>query len=277
MKHLLFLLLPLLLALLLWGPAASAEDVCVLWMNDTTFASTDCSYIRACCTLPGDSPVMLTVSDAWGGLVYQRDYGLCSGDFRSEDVYLRLIGGETTYIVTLQTGTATYRATVLRKLPRLMNNEACSAGYPLANITGRDTRATVTLIDVNAVAARPLTVTLHASGVYDLGTVTFSIHDGSLLVDASLHPGIDGDISSSSVCVATSSVAAVSLADRRFSGPQGRLGTSIDLQGAPYAAVYVRLTVSFDPSNLSAPVTTDPAQQSIWRRLVDQTDFEAVG
>ena len=55
------------------------------------------------CPLDTDSRVTMTIRDEWGSTVYQRDYGVCSGMFASEEVYLPQNGAQTTYRVTLST------------------------------------------------------------------------------------------------------------------------------------------------------------------------------
>ena len=46
------------------------------------------------------------------------------------------------------------------------------------------------------------------------------------------------------------------------------LGEPIDLQGHEIAAVWVELTVNFDPAALeNAPADTDPEQTLLWQEL----------
>ena len=99
MKRLLILLVTMLLCI---APAYAAEDVFTVnaqdvpenaW-NESSIAgnlSSDRSYLRVTCPVEGEAAVNLSITDDSGSLVYQRDYGVCSGTFRSEDIYLRHI------------------------------------------------------------------------------------------------------------------------------------------------------------------------------------------
>lgn len=279
MKSVLALLLALVLALSGGGVSAMAEDTCVVDMDaNPGVVSTDCGYLRLVCTLPEEAPVVITLWDGYGNLFYQRNYGLCVGDFRTEDIYLRLSGGETRYVAQLDCGSWSIQATVIRRLPRLRGNAACTVGYPLSALTGRDTWQSVTLLDAQALEGSSKTVSIHAAGAYDLGQATFSVSGGYLYVDAWLYDGVDDSIDSGSIQVATTSVAAQRLGSRGFSGPTGNLGQAIDLQGAEIVAVYVSLTVSFDPSGvMSSPQVQTGGQAELWQRMVEQTESEAVG
>ena len=74
------------------------------------------------CPLDTDSRVTMTIRDEWGSTVYQRDYGVCSGMFESEEVYLPQIGAQTTYRVTLSTDSGENSFTVVRVAPRLTDS-----------------------------------------------------------------------------------------------------------------------------------------------------------
>jgi hypothetical protein len=136
MKKLLLLLLTLMLLTPLHAPAL-AEDVCTV--QDASAASsltTDCSYLRVRCPVPGAQQVTLTIRDAWGGLYYQRSHGECASSFRSEDIYLRLDGGESVYHVTLQVGGSTHQFRVTRVQPRMTDSSVYAFGLPLSDMTG---------------------------------------------------------------------------------------------------------------------------------------------
>ncbi len=257
---------------------ALADDVCTVDASAVSSVTCDESYLRLTCPIQGEAQVTVSIQDASGSLLYQRDYGLCSGDFRSEDVYLRLEGSETTYQVTLQAGGSTYAFPVTRIMGRLTGNEACSVGYPLSKLGGGSSWKTATLIDVSALEGSSMTVPLYASGAYTLGSVTFSVSGGSLTVQARLGEGVDGSIDKSVIDVATDALSAQQLGTRRFSGPSGRLGEAISLEGTPYAAVLVQLTVSFDPAGLpGSPQTTLDGQSELWQLMQSTTASEAVG
>ena len=257
---------------------ACAEDTRMVDASTTTSVTTDASYLRVTCPIDGEQPVTVIVTDAWGNPQYQRDYGLNSGYFRSGDIYLPLDGGRTTYSVTVQAGDMNYAFTVDRVMPRLTGNAACAAGYPLSWLNGSGSWQSATIVDVNALNGTSLTVPMHASGAYTLGTVTFSVSGGQLTVSANLSGGIDGSIDGATVYVATNALQARSLGTRSFSGSSGRLGDRIDLGDTPYAAVLVQLTVSFDPSGVpGSPDALQVGQELLWNQMQQATANEAVG
>ncbi len=279
MKRILILALTLMLAAL--PCAALAEDVfTVSNANAVTAEQTvDCSYLRVTCPLEGEVNVVLTITGPNGGLVYQRDYGLCSGDFRSEDVYLRLEGGETLYQVSLDAGGVVSSFSVRRVVGRLTDQGGCSAGYPLSSLSGANTWRTATLLDVASLEGSSLTAPLNAAnGEFCLGTVTFSVSGGSVTVSADIDSGVDGSVDGGTVYVATNALTAQTLGSKSFSGTKGKLNKAISLDGASYAAVYVKLTLSFDPS--TAPPcseTTLSGQDALWQTMLTVTPNEAVG
>lgn len=271
------------------APGYAAEDVFTVdaaqaasggWEESHIASSltTDRSYLRVTCTLDSEVPVTLSIADETGSLVYQRDHGLCSGKFRSEDIYLRLSGSQTTYHVTLWTGDSSYSFPLRRVMPRLTGNAACSVGYPLSQLTGASTWKSATILDVYALEGSSVTVPLHASDAYEIGTVTFRISGGALTVSANITGSVDGSIDKSTVYVATTALEAQDLGRKSFSGPTGKLDRTIDLMGAPYVAVYVNLTVSFDPTGAPAsPSVTLNGQDALWQQMQTTTANEAVG
>jgi len=289
MKKRLFVLLAAAM-LLFASPAMAAEDVFTITdlarahagASDEGYVASrltsDRSYLRLDVSISGESQVNVSVTDEGGSLVYQRDYGLCSGHFRSEDLYLRLQSNPTTYRVSVRIGENAYAFPLRRVMPRLRGQDACSVGYPLAALSGGSSWKTVTLLDLAALEGSGKTVALHAGGAYNLGSVTFSVSGGKLRVTANLHSDADGSIDSGKVYVATSALEARSLGKKGFSGVTGALNESIALGGASYAAVYVKLTVSFDPAGVSSgPDTILPGQDSLWNTMQTVTANEAVG
>lgn len=274
-RMVLLILLTLLLGLCL---TARADDVMQVSLPVSGTVTSDCSYLRLTCQLSGEQAVTITVADASGQLHYQRSYGIRSGSFRSEDLYLRLSDAQTIYQVTLQAGDTVYSFPVKRVMPRLKNNEACSVGYPLPYLAGGSSWKSVTLLDVRSLEGDSLTVPLHASGAYTLGTVTFRVSGGKLKVTACLDGGIDGSIDKSTVYVATDALTAQKLGTRSFNGRRGKLNESIPLDDTPYAAVLVVLTVSFDPAGVpGSPRTEINGQDALWQLMQTHTANEAVG
>lgn len=286
MKRFLILLVTMLLCI---APAYAAEDVFTVdaqsiaedaW-DESFIASSltsDRSYLRVTSDLVEDAQVTLSIAGENGSLVYQRDYGVCSGRFRSEDIYLRLTGSQTTYHVSLWIGDSGYSFPLRRVMPRLTGNAACSVGYPLDRLSGANTWKSATLLDVNALEGSSLTVPLHASGAYEIGTVTFTVSGGSLTVSAAISDGVDGSIDQSTVYVATTALEAEKLGKKNFPGITTKLNKTVDLQGTPYAAVYVNLTVSFSPADVpGSPAVTLDGQDATWQRMLTETANEAIG
>lgn len=236
----------------------------------TEYLTSDRSYLRLDLNLDEETPVNVSIRDEAGDLVYQRDYGLCAGHFRSEDIYLRLTGSRTAYQVRVQLGDARYDFPLRRVAPRI-TGEACSAGYPLAALNGGSSWKTVTLLDLAALEGSRQTVALCADGAYDLGVVKFSVSGGSLKVTAALDEGINGEISKATVYVATTAQQAQALGKKGFDGLKCGLGESIDLSGVPYAAVYVKMTVAYDPAGAEeAWEITLPGQDTLWQQFNNQ-------
>lgn len=271
-----FLML-LLLACLIFP--AYAEDTQVVDASTTTSISMAASYLRITCPLDGEQPVTVLITDEWGNPQYQKYYDVCSGVFRSEDIYLRLEGGKTVYQVTVQAGEAKYAFTAERVMPYLLNNEACSTGYPLSGLTGGNSWKSATILDVAGLEGSSLTVPMHASGAYELGTVTFWVSNGELRVTADIASGIDGHIDRSRIHVATNALQVQQLGNQnRFKGLMCMLDESIDLGGTPYAAVLVELTVSFDPADVpGSPSALQDGQDVLWMLMQQGTANEAVG
>ena len=66
------------------------------------------------CAAAGEE-ITVTVTTLDGQLLYERMYGACSGTFRSEPVYLRMTGSETTFLVSVRRGAMEYAFTVIRR------------------------------------------------------------------------------------------------------------------------------------------------------------------
>lgn len=267
-----------LLALTCLAFPALADDVLSVDASVAKSITMDESYLCVTCPLDGNQQVMLTVTDAKGALYYQRDFGLNADSFRSEDVYLQLSGSGTTYSVSLQAGETIYAFTVNRVTPRLTGNAACSVGYPLSKLSGTGGWQSATILDVAALEGSSLTVDMHASDAYTLGTVTFSISGGKLKVSADIASGLDATIDGATVYVATDALQAQNLGGRHFDGLTARLGDRVDLGGTPYAAVWVKLTVSFDPTGVpGSPTVQLKGQDELWLNMQQSTPSEAVG
>lgn len=276
LKRILTLLL--LGSLLLSTAPALAEDVFVVDdASAVSSVSTDRSYLRVGCPLEGEQSVTMIVRDAWGYLVYQRDYGVCADRFCSEDVYLRLDGGSTVYTVTVQAGAQSYQFRVAREAPRLTDSGVYAYGLGLSAITGKGSNKFAVIVDADALEGSTLSVPLVSNGM-QLGYASLSVTNGTLTVSAMLT--VDGKIEKSTVYVARDAVTAQTLGTSRFTGIKGKLNRGIDLNGTPYAAVMVQLTVSYDAA--TALGTQEDSQylemqQELWELMQLTTANEAVG
>lgn len=272
-----FLVLMAALLVMMVAGTALGDEVFTVTSPSGNYA-TDRDYLRISCPMEGEAQVTVTITDANDRITYQRNYGLCSGTFRSEDIYLRLQGSETVYGVKIDAGSVSHSFRLTRTMPRLKGNAGCSVGYPLEKLSGTGGWKSVTLLDLNALSGSSLTVPLHASGAYELGTVTFSVSGGKLTVKARIDSAVDGEIDSAKVYIATTSIDAQNLGTRSFSGMTAGLNEAIRLGNAPYAAVYVKLTVSFDPVGVpGSPATTLNGQAELWQQLQQQPALDSVG
>lgn len=268
----------LLMLLLCAGSSALAEDVYTVDNAAAISSCTiDCGYLRVRCPLEGEQHVTMTVHDAWGGLCYQRDYGLCSGTFRSEDVYLRLDGASSRYTVTVQAGSDAHCFTVTRQQPRLTDTGVSALGLSVEELTGKRSNKYAVIIDVDSLEGSTLSVPLVSSGA-QVGYASFTVQRGELTVSAVLT--VDGTIDKSNVYIARDAVTARTLGTSGFTGQKARLNRAIDLSSTPYAAVLLQLTVSYDEAS-AAPLQTDrlylQQQDELWELMQMTTASEAVG
>ena len=273
--------LSLILLCCLLLPAARAEDVCVV--QDAFAAArvtTDRPYLRVCCELPGEKEVTLSVHDQWGSLIYQRYYGLCSGSFESRDVHLPVEGERCDYTVTLRMGGETHTFTVTREMPLLTDTSVFAGGMTLKELNGGSSRKYAVVLDLCALNEGTATAPMLAEG-RQIGEVYFSVLDGVLTVSASLFA--EGEIDKANVYIATDAITASSLGTNRFAGIKTRLNRAIDLGDAPYAAVMVQLTVTYD-SEGAQDCQMGPAEQDAylelqenWKLMQMVTANEAVG
>lgn len=290
MKRVLMLLLAALVLALNIGPAYAGE---VFSVSEAIFASpnvwdasyraanltTSASYVNFSCALPCESATSLSITQAdTGSLVYSRDYGVVSGTFRSEDIYLKLESSATTYQVQLTCGEQTYTFPIDRVMARLEGNAACSAGYPLSAINGQDVWQTVTLLDLNALEGSSATYDLYASNRYVLGSVTFSVSGGAVCASVSTNSAAEVSVDSATVYVASTALEAATLGKKGCTAASGGLDSYISGSGTGLAAVYVKLSVSFQPDGLPEGISSVwSGQDQLWQRMLQETTSEAVG
>lgn len=274
------LLVTLLLCLLL-VPAALAEDVCTVEdASSAVHVTTERAYLKVLCPLEGETNVTLTVHDQWGYLIYQRNYGVCSGTFRSGDVHLPLEGDTCDYTVTLTTTGGEYQFIVTREMAMITDSAVYAGGATLRELTGGSSHKYAAVLDLDALDGQTLTAPMLASGT-KVGEVDFTVLGGSLTVSARLT--VDGRIDKATVYVAADALTAQTLGSSRFSGVKAKLDRPVDLDGAPYAAVMVQLTITYDPATAQA-WDMGPEEEALLETILDNwqlmqltTANEAVG
>ena len=250
MRRVIRMLILLLICCLVSPSAAMAEDVCTVQdASAVNLVTTECSYLRVQLPLEAETGVTLSVRDEWGYLIYQRNYGVCSGTFRSQDVHLPLDGESCNYTVTLTTDGSEYSFSVHREMAKLTDSAVYAGGATLKELVDGSSRKYAVVLDLDTLQQEPLTAPMLASGM-QVGEVVFSVEDGMLTVSASLTA--DGQIDKASVYIATDAITAQTLGTNHFTGTRARLDRATDLGDVPYAAVMVQLTVTYDPTTAQA-------------------------
>ena len=78
----------------------------------------------------------------------------------------------------------------------------------------------------------------------------------------------DCEITSSSVCLASSKEDIESIGTQQFHGTSGSVSSALAWPDSDIIAVFVRLTVSYNPSGLqSSPQVTLGGQRDLWQSL----------
>ncbi len=263
--HRVMLLAALAALLLCAAGSASAGEFCLFRAEEETEVTTACSYVAVAVELKEAGEIALTVADG-EAVVYQRVWQAHAGLVTSDYIYLPLNGGTTRYWMTLTTPGAGYTIGITRVQPRLRQNAACTAGYPLTWLNGENTWATVTLLDLQQVAGEQLTVPLYASVFLEVGQVTFTLRGDRLYAELALYEELSGQLESAVFSAALTPGDAARLGTDEASRtpleeglPTGRTGV---------AAVYVEAVVSFDPAACEEIWnTTLDGQEELWQRL----------
>lgn len=281
MRDLVRILTLFLICCLLLPAAALAEDVCVVKdASAVSHVTTACPYLRVQHDLPAEAEVTLSVRDQWGSMIYQRYYGLCSGTFRSRDVHLPLDGAGCDYVVTLQAGQEEHAFTVTREMPLLTDTSVYAGGLTLKELNGGSSRKYAVVLDLCALNEATAAVPMLAEGK-QIGEVYFSVLDGTLTVSASLFA--EGAIDKANVYIAADAITASTLGSNRFAGTKTRLNRAIPLGNAPYAAVMVQMTVTYDPAGAQTYQMGSAEQEAYqemkenWQLMQMLTANEAVG
>lgn len=247
-----------------------------------TLSPLDAGYVEMrenylCLTAEFGEPcdIQIVVSAPDGQMVYARNYGTCTSPFVSENIYLRLTGASADYLVSLQAGDRETQYQIHRVQPMLYDNTACSGGLRLRSISGADSWLTATILDLNAL---PVTVPLYAGNAYQLGTVTYYRTGSVLMAQIDTRPDAEAIVTSGTMSVALTDVDAGLLGSNLFHGPVSSFNSGVDTGDAPYAAVLLTLSVSFNPETVStAPISELPGQEQLWQLMQQFTDSESNG
>lgn len=281
MRNLSRMLILFLSCLLLLPGSALAEDVCTVEdASAATRITTECAYLNVQCPLGEASSVTLSLRDEWGCLIYQRNYGACSGAFRSGDIHLPLEGDSAQYTVTLVADDVEYAFTVTREAAKITDSAVYAGGLTLREMIGGSSRKYAVVIDMDALNQETAIAPMLAGGS-QIGEVYFSVQDGALTVSAVLT--VEGEIDKANVYIAADAITAQTLGSSHFTGVKTKLDREIDLGSAPYAAVMVQLTVTYDPAAAQPFEMGREEQKALeelaenWQLMQMMTANEAVG
>ncbi|MBQ8536307.1 MAG: hypothetical protein IJ461_02745 [Clostridia bacterium] len=285
--------------LIAFGGCAAAEEVFVIPANEVQFSRLEdgdylnsaltaaTQYIQITCDL-GDQNQEVTLSvhrQTDGKVVHQKNYGVRSGKFRSDEIYLKYSGSETVkYTITLQAGAQQWQFPFYRKLMALSHNTACSYGVRIREAAPGVTKSwpMATVVDLRGGSH---SVPLCASNQYIIGTVNISVSADSLSVQVTPRENIDLTIHNQRVYAITDPGTLTSLDGSALGGqvsfkPGQKISISKDLGGSQYVILYLAMEVSYDPNGLES-FSYDPGsvsdQLSMWRQLQQQSGVEAVG
>lgn len=281
MRRMIRMLSLLLLLAVLTPAAAQADDVYIVKdASAVSSVTTGCAYLQVRCLLEGETNVVLSVHDEWGSLIYQRNYGCCSGSFSSKDIYLPLSGESTDYTVTLSMDAGEYVFTVTREQPMLTDTAVYAGGLTLEEMIGGSRYKSALVLDVYELEGQVVAAPMLADGM-EIGTVFFSVLDGKLTVQYELC--VQGNVDKANVYLATDAITARTFGTNRFTGVKTKLGREISLGGAPYAAVMVQFTVTYDPEGAQAFRMGKEEEEAYlellenWQLMQLMTANEAVG
>jgi len=260
------------LLLALWTaclPAAAETDLSRLVPPDTAVVTMEGpqttwrSLMAVAC--PAEGTVRLRITGPDGSVVYDAADRAADGFFVSEPVFLPLRGGNTRYTVSLTDDAGTRTAEVTRTQPYLEGVHASVGTLPLSAVTGQPGRERVLFLRNEDGERR---FPLVAGGVYRLGEAVCTVSGGWLTVSLEILPEARALLREAQVRAAFTADAVAGLArpdaDAIPAGPE----EPIDLRGHAIAAVWIGLTVSFDPAALeSVSLSADPEQILLWREM----------
>lgn len=255
-------------------------------------------YISISYLVEGEQQVTISVSlQETGEAVYQKNYGSISGNFTSDDIYLKYTDSQTVpYTITLKVGAEETTFPFLRQLMMLQRNNACTYGVRMQDVQPNLTKRLQmgTALDLEAIRSLPgsrVEIPLCASSKYVIGTVTVRVRDDNLRISMAFVDGLDITMHRQAMYLFTHPGRLTSLGERDLDHlHQYQVGTDVsilkDLKGADKVILYLPMEVTYDPNGL-AQFTYDLAgeenlqnQLIIWQELLEKEtvqDVETVG
>lgn len=281
------------------GVAAAEGDVFTLALDDLAvdrlsdpdyqakYLSSASQYLQVTCAVPQEAEITVSItSQTTGTMVYQRNYGVCSGGFASDYIYLEGSGAQGAYTVTVQRGSEVIQIPYQHQLMYLTGNRAASAGIAMRSLGSglSDSWVTGTLLDLDALTNSSMTVPLCASNQYQIGTVTISRSGDLLTVSSALTDSNAVEITSQRLYLISNVSLLTSLSENALSGWAYGLNQDISIAvnftGVRYVLLYMPMKVDYDPNGLPA-YTADPSfmatQQQWLNGLWEQSANSAVG
>ncbi|MDO4483378.1 MAG: hypothetical protein Q4C54_02745 [Clostridia bacterium] len=260
MKRIIWLML---LVMLLLSPTALADDVCtVADIRAASVITTADNYLTLSIPAAPGQDVTVSVYDD-SGLVWQQCREGVAGPYMTDEIYLKVKGGDTAYHVAVNLGGEEIAFDVIRQIGRLKGNAACTDGYPISGMSGADTWQRAAIIP----AADGVTyVPVVTANGREIGQACLQVSGGQLTVFISVYDG-ETAIDSGEVLAARSRGEAAALGRKQFSGIRAGLGQPVDLSGCGTAAVWVKLKVSYNPANAAQYTPNDGYWQKQWQGM----------
>lgn len=255
-------------------------------------------YIRIAYSVAEEQAVTVSVRlKETGETVYQKNYGIKSGRFTSDDIYLKYTASQTVpYTIALTVGEEEISFPFYRQLMVLKRNKACTYGVRMQDVQPDLTKKLQmgTALDLEVIRNGPgsrLQIPLCASNKYIIGTVTVRVLDDNLRVSMAFVNGLDITIHRQTMHLFTYPGELTTLEERHLKNqPKYQVGTDIsilkDLKGADKVILYLPMEVTYDPNGLAQfgyDLAEDENLQNqliIWQELLGKDNplvMETVG
>ncbi|MCQ2457170.1 MAG: hypothetical protein MJ142_00375 [Clostridia bacterium] len=235
MKRAVLIMTVLLLMLPVCGRAAEDEFSADLYSRGRM--TTERDYLRVACDFLEAERVSLSVTGP-DGLVFMKNYGPCSGKFRSDRIFLNAEGDAAEYTVTAEVDGETLSFTVCRLPVSGVPTEARTAGTILPD------GSEVCVLDEAGTGRDRQIVPLVTADDRRAGYVTLRLEDGRLTVTADLD--IAGSVRGGTVYVTRDVTECCFFGSDQYKGMTGAPGQSIRVGGTGPIYVYAILNVKTD-------------------------------